>query len=157
MKFECNEFLPNWLHFVKGVIAFEDLPLNFLLSASHDVMHQNKIHRGIRKNLVKNCLDIFSDIAEKKHDYKQFYEQFGMCLEFGFQDEVTNRTKVAELLRFYTSKSGDQKISLHEYVDRMQEGQKDIVYITRASIAAVSSSPILAALGKKGLGDPLYA
>ena len=75
--------------------------------------------------MVKNCLDMISEIAEKKYVYKKFYEQFGTCLELGFQEVVANRTKVAELLRLHTSKSGDEQISLHEYVSRMQEGQQD--------------------------------
>merc|ERR1712013_938701 len=84
-----------------------------------------------------------------------FYEQFGKCLKLGVHEDSTNRTKVAELLRFNTSKSGDEQISLKEYVDRMKEGQNDIYYITGESIAAVSSSPFLETLRKKGL-EVLY-
>merc|ERR1712125_134212 len=85
----------------------------------------------------------------------EFYEQFGKCLKLGVHEDSTNRTKVAELLRFHTSKSGDEQISLKEYVDRMKEGQNDICYITGESIASVSSSPFLEALRKKGL-EVLY-
>merc|ERR1711916_134186 len=81
----------------------------------------------------------------------KFYEQFGKCLKLGVHEDSTNRTKVAELLRFNTSKSGDEQISLKEYVDRMKEGQNDIYYITGDSVAAVSSSPFLETLRKKGL------
>eukprot|EP00411_Alexandrium_monilatum_P056532 CAMPEP_0175425314 /NCGR_PEP_ID=MMETSP0095-20121207/49236_1 /TAXON_ID=311494 /ORGANISM="Alexandrium monilatum, Strain CCMP3105" /LENGTH=126 /DNA_ID=CAMNT_0016724643 /DNA_START=12 /DNA_END=388 /DNA_ORIENTATION=+ len=95
-----------------------------------DVCRQNKILRVIKKNLVKKCLEMFAEIAEKKDDYKKFYEQFGKCLKLGVHEDSTNRTKVAELLRFHTSKSGDEQISLKEYVDRMKEGQNDIYYIT---------------------------
>eukprot|EP00913_Durusdinium_trenchii_P005499 g5125.t1 len=94
-------------------------------------------------------------IAEKKDDYKKFYEQFGKCLKLGVHEDSTNRTKVAELLRYHTSKSGDEQISLKEYVDRMKEGQNDIYYITGESIAAVSSSPFLETLRKKGI-EVLY-
>merc|ERR1712062_542432 len=116
---------------------------------------QNKILRVIKKNLVKKCLEMFAEIAEKKDDYKKFYEQFGKCLKLGVHEDSTNRVKIAELLRWHTSKSGDEQISFKEYVDRMKEGQNDIYYITGESIAAVSSSPFLEALRKKGL-EVLY-
>merc|ERR1712014_196371 len=74
------------------------------------------------KNLVKKCLEMFAEIAEKKDDYKKFYEQFGKCLKLGVHEDSTNRTKVAELLRWHTSKSGDEQISFKEYIDRMKEG-----------------------------------
>merc|ERR1712139_340373 len=94
-------------------------------------------------------------IAEKKNDYKKFYEQFGKCLKLGIHEDSTNRTKIAELLRYQTSKSGDESISLKEYVDRMKEGQQDIFYITGESVAQVSSSPFIETLRKKGF-EVLY-
>merc|ERR1712176_369466 len=106
-------------------------------------------------NMVKKCLEMFAEIAEKKDDYKKFYEQFGKCLKLGVHEDSTNRVKVAELLRYQTSKSGDESISLKEYCDRMKEGQNDIYYITGESVAAVSSSPFLENLRKKGL-EVLY-
>ena len=90
--------------------------------------------------MVKKCLEMFAEIAEKKDDYKKFYEQFSKNIKLGIHEDSTNRTKVAELMRYHTSKSGDEQISLKEYVDRMKEGQNDIYYITGESIAAVSSS-----------------
>merc|ERR1712134_149491 len=144
---DCDELMPGWLNFVKGVVDSEDLPLNI----SRETLQQNKILRVIKKNLVKKCLEMFQEIGEKKDDYKKFYEQFGKCPKLGVHEDSTNRTKVAELLRFNTSKSGDEQISLKEYVDRMKEGQNDIYYITGDSVAAVSSSPFLETLRKKGL------
>ncbi|CAK0877947.1 unnamed protein product, partial [Prorocentrum cordatum] len=122
---------------------------------SRETLQQNKIVRAIKKNLVNKCLDKFAEIAEKKDDYKKFHEQFGKRLKLGVHEDSTNRTKAAELMRYHTSKSGDEIISLKEYVDRMKEGQNDINYSTGESIAAASSSPFLETLRKKGL-EVLY-
>jgi len=143
---DCEELIPEWLSFVKGLVDSEDLPLNI----SRETLQQNKILRVIKKNLVKKCLEMFTEISEKKDDYKKFYEQFGKNIKLGIHEDSTNRAKVSELLRYQTSKSGDEMISLREYCDRMKEGQTDIFYITGDSVQTVSASPFIETLRKKG-------
>ena len=115
-----------------------------------ETLQQNKILRVIKKNHVMKCMDMFDEIAELNDDRKKFYEQFVKCMKLVIRENSVDDLEIAELLRFNTSKSGDDQISFKEYVDRMKEGQNDNYHITGESIAVVFPSSLREHLRKKG-------
>merc|ERR1719167_1389940 len=142
----CEELIPEYLNFVRGVVDSEDLPLNI----SREMLQQSKILKVIRKNLVKKCVELIEDLAEDKENYKKFYEQFAKNLKLGIHEDSTNRKKLSDFLRYYSSYSGDEYTSLKDYVSRMKENQKEIYYITGETKESVQNSAFVERVKKRG-------
>merc|ERR1740139_560200 len=113
---DCEELIPEYLSFIKGVVDSEDLPLNI----SREYLQKTNILKTIKKSITKKCLEMISEVAENSEDWKKFYEQFSKNLKLGIHEDQTNREKLSNFLRYNTSKSGEDQISLKEYVARMK-------------------------------------
>merc|ERR1712167_410139 len=172
---EFEDLMPRWLSFIKGVVDSEDLPLN----VSREMLQTSKVLRVIKKKLVTKALEMIRKMAEKKkkkekededekkepkgpaeeaednENYLKFWKEFNKAIKLGLYEDSSNRTKLAKLLRFQTSKSGDNWTSLEKYISRMAKGQKNIYYISAETKEQAEKSPYLERFRKKGI-EVLY-
>ncbi|XP_022758931.1 heat shock protein 90-6, mitochondrial-like isoform X2 [Durio zibethinus] len=148
-----GELFPRYLSFVKGVVDSNDLPLN----VSREILQESRIVRIMRKRLVRKAFDMILGISlsENKGDYETFWENFGKHLKLGCIEDRENHKRLAPLLRFFSSQSEDEMISLDEYVENMKPEQKDIYYIAADSVSSARNAPFLERLLEKDL-EVLY-
>ncbi|MCK3668502.1 molecular chaperone HtpG [Photorhabdus noenieputensis] len=147
---DAEQFMPNYLRFVRGLIDSNDLPLN----VSREILQDNSITRNLRNALTKRALQMLDKLAKDDAEkYQQFWQQFGLVMKEGPAEDSTNKEAIAKLLRFASTHddSSAQTVSLEEYVSRMTEGQDKIYYITADSYAAAKNSPHLELFRKKGI------
>lgn len=147
---DAEQFMPNYLRFVRGLIDSNDLPLN----VSREILQDSRITQNLRGALTKRVLQMLEKLAKDDAEaYQKFWQQFGLVLKEGPAEDSANKESIAKLLRFATTQSDSaaQTVSLEEYVSRMVEGQEKIYYITADSYAAAKSSPHLELFRKKGI------
>uniref|UniRef100_A0A2P2KL25 Uncharacterized protein MANES_12G061400 n=1 Tax=Rhizophora mucronata TaxID=61149 RepID=A0A2P2KL25_RHIMU len=144
-----GELFPRYLSFVKGVVDSNDLPLN----VSREILQESRIVRIMRKRLVRKAFDMILGISmsENKEDYEKFWENFGKYLKLGCIEDRENHKRIAPLLRFFSSQSEEEMISLDEYVENMKPEQKDIYYIASDSVTSAKNTPFLERLIEKDL------
>ena len=147
---DAEQFMPNYLRFMRGLIDSNDLPLN----VSREILQDNKVTAALRKALTKRSLQMLEKLAQDESDkYLQFWKEFGLVLKEGPAEDYANKEEVAKLLRFASTKndSSEQTVSLQDYVARMKEGQKAVYYITADSYVAAKNSPHLELFNKKDI------
>lgn len=147
---EAEQFMPNYLRFVRGLIDSNDLPLN----VSREILQDSSITRNLRSALTKRVLQMLDKLAKDDAEkYQTFWQQFGLVMKEGPAEDGANKEAIAKLLRFATTHndSSAQTVSLEDYVGRMAEGQEKVYYITADSYAAAKNSPHLELFRKKGI------
>ncbi|WP_233113085.1 molecular chaperone HtpG [Aggregatibacter actinomycetemcomitans] len=147
---DAEQFMPNYLRFMRGLIDSNDLPLN----VSREILQDNKVTAALRKALTKRSLQMLEKLAKDDAEkYQQFWKEFGLVLKEGPAEDFANKEAIAKLLRFASTHndSSEQNVSLEDYVSRMKEGQKAIYYITADSYVAARNSPHLELFNKKGI------
>lgn len=140
---DCKELLPEYLGFIQGIVDAPDLNLN----VSREILQEDRLVRNIRKNLVKQIFSVLEGMEDEK--YIEFYEEFGQALKAGIPTDYDNKERLASLLRYKTTKSGDKYVTLDQYIENMKEDQKEIYYITGENLASLVNSPLLEALKAK--------
>ena len=136
---DFEDLIPEYLKFVKGVIETNDVPLNI----SREMLQQNKLMKIIGKNIVKKVLEMFNSVSDDSEKFRIFYEQYSKHIKLGIHEDSNNRNKLSSLLRYETSKSDGDLISLDEYIENMQDGQTNIYYITGDSVKSIQNSLFL--------------
>ncbi|KAJ7960271.1 heat shock protein 90 [Quillaja saponaria] len=144
-----GELFPRYLSFVKGVVDSNDLPLN----VSREILQESRVVRIMRKRLVRKAFDMMLGISMSEN--REFWENFGKHLKLGCIEDRENHKRIAPLLRFFSSQSEEEMISLDEYVENMKPDQKDIYYIASDSVTSARSTPFLERLLQKDL-EVLY-
>lgn len=147
---DAEQFMPNYLRFVRGIIDSSDLPLN----VSREILQDSKVTQNLRSALTKRVLQMLEKLAKDDAEkYAQFWQQFGLVMKEGPAEDYANREQIGKLLRFASThnESDAQTVSLTDYISRMQEGQEKIYYITADSYEAAKNSPHLEILRKKGI------
>ncbi|MFC1877804.1 molecular chaperone HtpG, partial [Thermodesulfobacteriota bacterium] len=140
---DCKELMPEYFRFVKGVVDAPDLNLNI----SREILQQDRLVRNIRRNLVKKLFELLKNMEAEK--YEKFWEEFGAVFKIGVHTDLENKKKIAELLRYKTTKSDGKWKSLQAYVEGMPPEQKEIYYITGDNMSALLNSPLLEQLKTK--------
>ncbi|BAF29901.1 heat shock protein 90-6, mitochondrial [Oryza sativa Japonica Group] len=142
-----GELFPRYLSFVRGVVDSNDLPLN----VSREILQESRIVRIMRKRLVRKAFDMILGIScsENRDDYERFWENYGKFLKLGCMEDKENHKRIAPLLRFFSSQSNEELISLDEYVENMKPEQKDIYYIAADSLSSAKHAPFLEKLNEK--------
>ena len=140
---DCKELLPEYLGFVQGVVDAPDLNLN----VSREILQEDRLVRNIKKNLVKQIFSLLEGMDKEK--YEEFYGEFGQSLKAGIPTDYENKERLASLLRYKTTKSGDKLVSLDEYIENMKEDQKEIYFLTGESLTSLMNSPLLESLKAK--------
>ncbi len=140
---DCKELMPEYLRFIKGVVDAPDLNLN----VSREILQQDALVRNIKKNLVKKVLELIKGLDDEK--FETFYTEFGQVLKEGIYLDWENKDKIAELVRYQTTKSGEKRISLKDYVANMKEGQKEIYYLTGENLSTLINSPLIEQLKER--------
>lgn len=144
-----GELFPRYLSFVKGIVDSNDLPLN----VSREILQESRIVRIMRKRLVRKAFDMILGISlsENRDDYDKFWENFGKHLKLGCIEDRENHKRLAPLLRFFSSQSENELISLDEYVENMKPEQKDIYYMASDSVTSAKNTPFLERIAEKDL------